>query len=122
MLFFQNIQSQTKSITIKSELVVDSNNLDEKAGFPGGVGEFRKFISNNLNIPKKQESYKSVVLTFIIEKDGRLSNIKIVRSSSFSQVDKEVTRVIKLSPKWIPGKVDKKAVRSKYTFPFYFFN
>ena len=60
-----------------------------------------------------------VIASFTVEKDGNLSDIKVVKSVDPS-LDKEAIRVIKAMPQWIPGKVNGKPVRVEYTVPLTF--
>ena len=60
-----------------------------------------------------------VICRFVVEKDGSLSNITVVRSLDNSD-DKEAVRIIKKMPKWIPGKLNGKVVRVYYTLPIKF--
>ena len=60
-----------------------------------------------------------VILTFIVEKDGRLTDIKLAKSVSPS-LDKEAVRIVKSMPRWNPGMQDGKKVRAKYTLPISF--
>ena len=55
-------------------------------------------------------------MTFIIEKDGSLSDIKVLRDIGYGTGD-EAIRVLKISPKWIPGKQNNKEVRTLYSLP-----
>jgi len=76
-----------------------------------------EFVFNNLKWPAAEQSNSSMtVVQFTVEKDGRLSNIKIVRSLS-GEVDREVIRVIKLMPRWIPGRQRGRAVPVIYNLP-----
>jgi hypothetical protein len=84
--------------------------------FPGGVLEFYKFIGTNFKVPAELKSGGKVFLTFIVEKDGSLSEFEIVKDLGFGTAD-EVIRVLKLSPKWIPGKENNEIVRVKYSLP-----
>jgi protein TonB len=60
-----------------------------------------------------------VVLQFVIEKDGSVADVKVLRGAHPS-LDAEAVRVVSLSPKWTPGKMNGKAVRVTYTFPVIF--
>ena len=57
-----------------------------------------------------------LLVTFIVEKDGSLSNIKINKDLGYGMGD-EAIRVLKLSPKWTPGKVNHKLARVEYSLP-----
>ena len=88
--------------------------------YQGGTDSMRRFINENLQWNPNLGGIEGAVLVgVIVEKDGSLSNFEIIRSL-VSIWDKEAIRVIKLMPKWIPGKKDGKVVRVKYTIPVYF--
>lgn len=95
---------------------------EEIPEFPGGEQERAKFISKNLVYPKKaikNNIQGSVYAKFIVEKDGSLSNIEIVRSLGHG-CDEEVVRVIKLMPRWKPGKQNGEPVRIQMVLPIKF--
>ena len=90
--------------------------------FPGGDAEMMKFLSTNIKYPAtalKDSIQGRVVATFIVEKDGNVSSPKILKHVS-DDLDAEAVRVIKLMPKWKPGKQSGKEVRVKYTIPVTF--
>jgi TonB family protein len=91
---------------------------DEVPKFPGGLEKFQQFIQSNL---KKVESAagKRVIISFIVEKDGSLNNIKIARGIN-EEADQEALRVIKLSPKWQPATRAGKLIRVAYSVPVKF--
>jgi len=90
--------------------------LQVKPDFPGGLQEFFKFVDANYKIPDEAGLKGNVFVTFVVEKDGSLSNIKILREIGFGTGD-EAIRVLKLSPKWQPGQKDGKVVRTQYSLP-----
>ena len=91
--------------------------------FPGGQGKLLQFLATSIKYPaeafeKKEEG--RVTLTFIVEKDGSISDIKVARSVSPS-LDAEAVRVAKSMPKWTPGKnKDGEIIRIAYTVPVIF--
>ncbi|WP_158825369.1 energy transducer TonB [Mucilaginibacter lacusdianchii] len=90
--------------------------------FPGGMNEFFKYVSTNIKYPAEAREKKmegKVIATFIVEKDGALSNVKILRSSDESFAT-EAVRVVSASPKWKPGTQNGKMVRVQYTVPIVF--
>lgn len=90
--------------------------------FPGGDEALFKFLQQNLEYPKdaKDHNIQGIVYaTFIVEKDGKLSNITILRGLHPS-CDKEVLRVLALSPDWSPGVQDGRKVRVRYNLPVRF--
>ncbi|HET6989950.1 MAG TPA: TonB family protein, partial [Bacteroidia bacterium] len=92
--------------------------------FPGGSSEMVKFIQDNIKYPSvEKESGKTgtVYVQFVVEEDGSLSNIHIVKSVSGAPgFDKEAIRVISIMPKWIPGKMNGKTVRVQIINPVRF--
>ena len=96
--------------------------VEEMPKFPGGQGALLEFLANNIQYPAeaKQNGTQGRVSTcFIVEKDGSISNVEILRSVS-PALDAEAVRVIKAMPKWEPGKQRGQAVRVKYTVPVTF--
>ena len=95
---------------------------DVEAVFPGGVEAMMKFISDNIKYPeinKEMGTQGRVYVQFVVEKDGSLSNISIMRGVS-KTIDREAKRVIRLMPKWTPGEIRGKAVRCKSLLPITF--
>jgi beta-lactamase regulating signal transducer with metallopeptidase domain len=84
--------------------------------FPGGIVAFYKFIGTNFKVPTELKGSGKVFLTFMVEKDGSLSEFEILKDIGFG-TGEEVLRVLKLSPKWIPGKENNETVRVKYSLP-----
>lgn len=87
--------------------------LEESAGFAGGIEAFYKFLSENLRYPRRAQRMGiqgRVFIFFIVEKDGSLSNIRVVKGIG-AGCDEESVRVMSLSPKWNPGKQRGKVVR-----------
>lgn len=80
--------------------------LEELPTFPGGDKALQKFIYENTKYPKSAIEEKisgTVYVQFIVEKDGSISDIKVVRGIG-GGCDEEAVRVVKLMPNWIPGK------------------
>lgn len=99
--------------TVANEnLIYAINGIDTKPEFPGGSIEFTNFLEKNFIKPAdKPELRGKIHFTFIIEKDGSLSDIKILRDLGFKTGD-EAVRVLKSAPKWTPGKQKGKEVRT----------
>ncbi|RTY76028.1 energy transducer TonB [Flavobacterium sp. LS1R10] len=96
--------------------VYNTAGLTEKPDFPGGISEFYKFVGNNFKTPEQPNLKGKVYITFIIEKDGSLSDIKNIRDIGFG-TGEEAIRVLKICPKWIPGKMNGVPVRVMYSLP-----
>ena len=97
------------------------NDVDVLPEYPGGVNEFRRKIAEEMTATYKGfDNFTSRSdLYFIIEKDGAVSTVKLVRSLD-PMLDKEVMRVVSLMPKWKPGELKGKTVRVLYTLPIEF--
>jgi TonB family C-terminal domain len=90
--------------------------------FPGGDEKLMQFISQNINYPKDAQEagvQGRVILSYVVNKDGSVSDIKVARSIHPS-LDAEAIRVIKSMPEWTPGKQRGETVRVKYTIPITF--
>lgn len=87
-----------------------------KPSFPGGIDAFYKFIAKNYKTPSQPNLKGKVYVTFIVEADGNLSDFKVLRDIG-NGTGEEAVRVLKLSPKWTPGKVNGEPVRTLYSLP-----
>lgn len=90
--------------------------------YPGGQIAMMKYIMENMKYPEqamKKGIQGRVVVSFIVEKDGRVSNVRLLRSVE-SSLDKEAVRVVKSMPKWSPGKQNGKPVRVRFNVPVMF--
>ena len=96
--------------------------VEEMPEFPGGMAECLKFLAKNIKYPTiAQENgvQGRVIVQFVVNQDGSIVDPVVVRSVD-PYLDKEALRVIKMMPKWKPGKQRGKAVRVKYTVPVTF--
>jgi len=128
-------KSQTDSIDsskYNGVLCYDTNNVDtskiytvieQMPQFPGGDGELLSFINKNKRYPVvscyENSISGKVICQFVVEKNGSISNISIIRSLD-PTCDKEAVRIIKLLPKFIPGKQNGQAVKVYYILPVIF--
>lgn len=90
--------------------------------FPGGEGQLMEFLSKNLVYPKEAKEsgiQGRVIVQFVVEKDGAISNVNVVRGIE-ETLNAEAIRVVKMSPKWIPGTQRDVPVAVKYTVPVAF--
>ena len=90
--------------------------------FPGGDAALMKYLSENVKYPAlaiKAQEQGRVVVSFTVEKDGAISDVKVARSVTPS-LDAEAVRVVKAMPKWTPGKQDGQLVRVRYNVPVSF--
>jgi protein TonB len=92
--------------------------IEIKPEFPGGRVKFNHFLDDNYKKSNKRPTIQGKLFTtFIIEKDGSLSNINILRDIGYG-TGEELIRVLKLSPRWKPGKLNNKEVRTLYSLVF----
>lgn len=90
--------------------------------FPGGQNELLKYLARNIKYPEESVKNKEegrVSLTFIVNKDGSISDVKVVRNAT-PALDAEAIRIVKSMPNWTPGKEKGKDVRVAYTVPVTF--
>ena len=91
--------------------------------FPGGQQALFKYLRENVKYPviaQENGIQGRVICQFVVNKDGSIVDVEVVRSGGDASLDKEAVRVIKSMPKWKPGKQRGKAVRVKYTVPVNF--
>jgi len=96
--------------------------VEQMPSFPGGMGALNSYLHDNVHYPTvAQENgvQGRVVISFVVERDGSISDVQVARSIDPS-LDKEAVRVIKSMPKWQPGKQNGSSVRVKYNVPVNF--
>lgn len=96
--------------------------VEEMPEFSGGVAKMNEYLGNNIIYPEYAVDNNiegRVIVEFIVNTDGTLSNVQI-RRSVHETLDNEAIRVVKSMPKWKPGKQGGKAVRVKYVIPITF--
>ena len=96
--------------------------VDEMPHFPDGMAGLMQYLSTNVRYPKDAKesgTQGSVIVSFIVEKDGSISNAKVTKPT-YSSLDEEALRVVSAMPKWVPGKQNGEAVRVKYAVPVSF--
>ena len=98
------------------------NAVEQVPEFPGGMPAMMEFLQTNIKYPKdaiKQNVGGRVMVMFVVETDGSLSNVRVARKV-FPSLDAEAVRVVKAMPKWKPGKEKGRAVRVNFTMPIVF--
>ena len=96
--------------------------VEEMPSFPGGNGALMQFLQSNVKYPvvaQENGVQGRVQIGFVVERDGSISDVRVVRSVDPS-LDKEAMRVVKMMPRWNPGKQNGQTVRVKYTVPVLF--
>lgn len=111
----QFVSAQEGSIVSK-DLIYDISGIDVRPEFPGGMNKFYEFIGENYITPTIKGLSGKIYVSFIIEKDGSLTDIKVLRDLKHG-TGLEAIRVLQLSPKWIPGEQNGKKVRCFFSMP-----
>jgi protein TonB len=98
--------------------------IDESARFPGGTPEMMRFLNANLKYPTIGQELGiqgKCYMQFVVRKDGEISNVKVIRGiNDYPEFSQEAMRVIKMMPKWQPGKDKGRAVDSYFQLPIQF--
>ncbi|RZJ64562.1 MAG: hypothetical protein EOO50_15275 [Flavobacterium sp.] len=90
--------------------------LEQKPEFEGGTTEFYKYIGSNYRLPRRYSESGRIVISFVVEKDGSLSDIKLMKGLS-EKLDQEALRVVADSPKWRPAMQRGRVVRCAFSLP-----
>ncbi|MEC4005393.1 energy transducer TonB [Flavobacterium sp. SUN052] len=111
--------SDTKQVITESNenSIYRTSDLDIKPEFPGGIVKFYKYISSNFSLPPDIGKVKTnIYVSFVVEKDGSISEIKVLKGE-YENLNTEAIRVVKSMPNWIPGKLNGIIVRCNYQIP-----
>ncbi len=136
--FLRNILAITAMLisysTIQAQVVIEDNAVvnedenqifvfvEEYPEFPNGEENLYKYLGSNIKYPHdalENGIQGTVVVKFVVEKDGSISNVKAVRKIG-GGCDEEAVRVVKRMPRWKPGKQSGKPVRTEFTLPIQF--
>ncbi|WP_293874232.1 energy transducer TonB [Flavobacterium sp.] len=104
------------SVTAEDNTIYNSAGIEVNAAFPGGLDKFYKFVGKNFQVPEEDGLKGKVFVTFVVEKDGSLTDIKVIRDIGYG-TGKEAIRVLKSCPRWNPGEQNGKKVRVLYSLP-----
>lgn len=102
-----------------SKVVEDNtvyNAVEVRPDFPGGMKKFYEYVQKNFRAPEDSEVSGKIIVQFVVEKDGSLTDIKVLRDLG-SGTKAEAIRVLQKSPKWKPGVQNGKNVRVLYSLP-----
>ena len=120
LLLMVNTNAMAQSKKTSNDKVFEK--VEDMPEFPGGEQAMMDFVGKNVQYPKEameKEISGRVLVGFIVEKDGSVNEVKIVRGIG-GGCDEEAVRVVKAMPKWKPGKEKGKPVRVIYMMPIFF--
>ena len=104
------------SVVEEDNNIYNTAGIEVKPDFPGGMQKFYNFISKNFQTPEEEGLSGKIFVTFVVEKDGSLTDIKVLRDIGYG-TGKEALRVLKSCPRWNPGEQNGKKVRVLYSLP-----
>jgi protein TonB len=107
LIICSNIYSQE---IVDKEKIFNNSEVDEKPDFKGGMGNFYKYIAKNFRTPSEEGLKGKIIVEFIIETDGSISNFTVIQNIGYGTAE-EITRTFKKCPNWIPGKKDGQIVK-----------
>lgn len=107
---------QSQEATTTEELIIEMKDADTQPMYYAGSDALYEFIEQNFKKPEVPELIGKVFVSFVVEKDGTLTNIATTRDIGFG-TGAEAERVLQLSRNWIPGRKDGHVVRVKYYLP-----
>lgn len=127
LLAFANPTTKAAPVVAQQTAQVSQDNkiyksVEQMPRFPGGEAEMMKYLSQNIQYPAnaaKNDIQGRVILQFVVEKDGQIGEVKVVRSVD-PELDAEAVRVVKSMPNFEPGRQDGKPVSVWYTIPVMF--
>jgi beta-lactamase regulating signal transducer with metallopeptidase domain len=96
--------------------VVNYAELDVKPEYPGGITAFYKFINANVALPKGVKGHIKTTVSFIVEPDGSISGIKVLKTDNEAFAN-EIIKVLGKMEKWKPGTIEGQPVRTSYILP-----
>lgn len=116
------VLAQKTVVSQKDQKETPFNVVEDKPAFPGGMEAMIQFFSTNIQYPadaKKQKIDGRVLVNFVVEKDGSITDVKVMKPG-FPSLDAEAVRVVKMMPKWKPGYQKGQAVRVLFALPISF--
>ena len=102
---------------VDDNTIYNSAGVEVQAGFPGGAGKWQSFLKNNFTPPDEPGLKGKVIVSFVVEKDGSLTDIKVLRDIGYG-TGNEAIRVLKKGPKWTPAVQNGRNVRSAFIQQF----
>lgn len=112
-----------QAAVVEDNQVYDFVSIETPPSFPGGINKFYAYVGKNIKYPPmaaENNIQGKVFLSFVVEKNGELTDIQLAGKKLGGGTDEEAIRVLKASPKWTPGIQNGKPVRVKYNIPISF--
>lgn len=109
----------TKAAVVEDNAVYDFSSIEKMPDFPGGMPKFYAYVGKNYVYPaaaREQGVSGRLIMSFVVEKDGSLTDIKVLRDLGMG-TGEEAVRLLKKAPKWSPGVQNGRPVRVQYTLP-----
>ena len=119
ILFVFALTANTQENVEKEKVFYDVEQMPE---YPGGVEALKTFVASNVQYPeeaKKNGISGKVYISFVVDKSGKVTDVKVARSVE-SSLDREAIRVVEQMPAWKPGKKDGHVVNVGFTLPIQF--
>jgi len=115
-LTIEPVGTGVAAVVEEDNTVYNTAGIEVKPDFPGGMDKFTAFIAKNYQAPEEEGLKGKVYVTFVVEKDGSLTDIKVLRDIGYG-TGKEAIRVLNKSPRWTPGEQNGKKVRCTFSLP-----
>ena len=109
-------QSEKKSVVSSNEVYSVVQHMPE---FPGGMKAMKTYIQNNLKVPETYKEHARVIVQFVVNETGKVTDAKIIRGIN-PELDAEAIRLVTHMPNWNPGTQNGENVKCKYTLPITF--
>jgi protein TonB len=116
VLTVEPVGTGTAAVVEEDNSVYNVAGIEVKPDFPGGMEKFYSYIQKNYRMPEEEGLKGKVYVTFVVEKDGSLTDIKVLRDIGYG-TGKEAIRVLKATPRWNPGEQNGKKVRCTFSLP-----
>jgi periplasmic protein TonB len=113
LFFGQEVQ---QPVNPEENTIYNTAGIKVQPEFPGGMNEFYNYIASNYRRPKDDKLHGKIFVSFIIEKDGSVDEIKVLKDIGYG-TGEEAVRVLKECKKWLPGELDGRKVRVLYSLP-----
>lgn len=108
--------SDSQAVINDDNVIYTKTRVEVHPEFPRGIEKFYAFVAKNYKMPNEEGVKGTVFVVFVVEKDGSLTDIKILKDIGYG-TGKEAVRVLKLSPNWKPAELNGKKVRCSYSLP-----